>query len=700
MYKIDYQIKLLNNVLDMSFDGKYILFEDNAYGLFLYSVDDRQLILGKRLSKNPNPHHIYSKAASTSKDGYAFLSTGDRGCKLYHITNHTLELIGSTRWHKLNISAATFSRDSTLVASGGEDGRVYIYNTQGLKFYALCPIQPDYISCLRFDSKNRYLAFGSYEKKILVYDLHTFDFILELSTPSVCMDIVFYNDDCNLFYICSEGEIGYYNFLENTHSIQKLSESWLQCCLLSKNNHYVYVASRDNQFWIISLINSQSIITLSLPENGVSHLASVGRYLCICFINGKIILVFLEHQKDEFDALLKQGDFQKAKLLAEQNNIFLKLEDSYTKARQETWEKIRSDITRLFANNQPEQAIIAAQPYLEDPNISTEFGLLLENNKIVSEFLKAVEHSKYQDAYQIAEKNPTIKSLVEYQNLEDYFEKILNSAKKMLEQDYENQIYRVKKLLQPFEKIAGKKERINLLLENFTQYSRIQNALKNQDYKAVYMLAQEYPFLKITKAYKFTLNYYEEMLISLQQEILTNPSPNLESILNELISLEDFSKDAQALSELYKGLNDFIKAAKNHAYAQCYTILDIIPALMSSTPYLEMESYVLSTFNKATAFAQNGNTQEVYNTLNEFLSIKRWKKRLDNIFQISYFYEIKNADTKGFNWLDTLKQYCSFFGKGTELAELCQIKGISDIYNQINITQTIPIIYLKTILKK
>lgn len=700
MYKIDYQIKLLNNVLDMSFDGKHILFEDNAYGLFLYSVDDRQLILGKRLSKNPTPHHIYSKAASTSKDGYAFLSTGDRECKLYCIKNNTLELIGSTRWHKLDISAAAFSDDSTLVASGGEDGRVYIYNTQDLKFHALCPIQPDYISCLHFDSKNRYLAFGTYEKKILVYDLHTFDFILELDTPSVCMDIVFYNDDYNLFYICNEGEIGFYNFLTKTHTTQKLAESWLQCCLLSKNAHYIYVASRDDKLWIISLNNQQPIITLSLPENGVSNLANVGRYLCICFINGKVILIFLEHQKNEFNTLLKQGDFQKAKLLAEEENIFLKLEDSYTKARQETWRKIRSDITRLFVKNQAEQAIIAAKPYLEDPNIDAEFSALLENNKTVSEFLQAIEQSKYQDAYKIAEKKPAIKSLMEYQNLEDYFEKILNSAKKMLEEDYENQIYRAKKLLQPFEKITGKKERINLLLENFTQYSNIQNALKNQDYKAVYMMAQEYPFLKITKAYKFTLNHYEEMLISLQQEILNNPSPNLESTLNELANLQDFSEDANALKELYNGLNDFIKAAKDRSYTQCYAILDTIPALISSTPYLEMESYVLSAFNKAMAFAQDGNTQEVYNTLGEFLSIKRWKKRLDNVFQISYFYEMKNTNIKELNWLDTLKQYCSFFGKGTELAELCQIKGIDDIYKQINIAQTIPVVYLKTIFKK
>ena len=232
------------------------------------------------------------------------------------------------------------------------------------------------------------------------------------------------------------------------------------------------------------------------------------------------------------------------------------------------------------------------------------------------------------------------------------------------------------------------------------RYSNIQNALKNQDYKAVYMMAQEYPFLKITKAYKFTLNHYEEMLISLQQEILNNPSPNLESTLSELANLQDFSEDANTLKELYNGLNDFIKAAKDHSYAQCYTILDTIPALISSTPYLEMESYVLSAFNKATAFAQDGNTQEVYNTLGEFLSIKRWKKRLDNVFQISYFYEMKNTNIKELNWLDTLKQYCSFFGKGTELAELCQIKGINDIYEQINIAQTIPVVYLKTIFKK
>lgn len=698
MYKVDYQIKLLNNVLSASFDGKNALFQDNAYGLFLYSISDKQLRFGKRLAKNLTPHHIYSKAASTSKDGYVFLSTGDGECKLYQVSEQSLELRNSVRWHKLDISSAAFSEDSSLVVSGGEDGRVYVYTTQDLKFYALCPVQPDYISCLCLDSKNHYLAFGTYEKKIIIYDLRTLELTLELQTPSVCMDIKFYNQDCNFFYICNEGEVGHYDLLAQTGSARKITNIWLQCCLLDKEGRYAYVAGRDRQLWVLSLANLQDVITIPLPESGVSCLHHIGEYLCICFINGKIIFIILDHQKTQFTLLLKDS-FEQAKLLAEEQNIFLKLDDNYLRARKKEWNLVRPNVLKLFTNHQPENAISLAKPFLEDPDIQIEFNTLLENTELLNEFLKAIAESQYQKAYQIADKRPAIKNLAEYKNLEEYFEKILNAAKKMLDEDYQHNIYPVRKLLKPFEGIPGKKERVQIVLENFMQYNHIQSALKNQDYKSVYTIGQEYPFLKITKAYKFALNYYEEMLITLQHEILNQPSPDLIASLDILESMQDFSENAKQLRDLYTGLNDFNREAKNHAYAQCYAILDSIPALASSNAYLDMENHILSAFNKATALAQDGNTLEVYNILSEFLAIRRWKKRLDNIFQISYFYEMKRTDMKDLKWKDTLQQYCSFFGKGVELAELCQLKGISDIYDRINPDETSEVLYLKSIFK-
>ena len=698
LLKIDYQLKLLDAVLSLSYDDdSHILLADNSYKIFFYSVKNRELILGKKVSKNPQSHHIYSKAIATSKQGFFLISeVGKHECVLYQINQGMLQLIDRAVWHKMDISASDFCSDSSLVATGGEDGRVYVYNTEGFKFYALCPVQSDYISCIRFDAKNTQLAFASYNCKLIIYNLKTFEVELEIETPSVCVDMLFYENDQKLFYICKEGQVVIFDLKKRENQIQQLCDSWLHCCLLNQSQKYAIIAGRDNKLWIYSLYGFQDTIEIELPESGVSFLENVEGYLCVCFTDGKMIFIHQEYEKEEFLRLLDESKYIEAKKFAEKENIFLKLEDKYSKVGEEQWREVKEQIVQLLYRNQIEEATRLAADFLDVPHIRAEFNQLLEQKQFLKSFLKAIEDGKYQKAYQIAQEKSSIRGTSAFFNLEEFFERLLETCKKMLAEDYENQIYRVKKLLQPFSEVPSKKERVQIILENYLQYESIAQAIKNQDHFTAFNLGQQYPFLKITKPYKIAFNFYKDMFLSVKSEATKGLNPDLESKIEILGNLEYFRDEVLELKKLFEVQQEFIDSCKNQNYNQCYQILDQHPSLVSSSCYLEMENFILEIFKKATDLAQNGKTSETYDLLSQFFSLPRWKNRLDNIFQIAYIYEMKI--THDCDWEATLRQYCDAFGKNTEIYGLCESKGILNIYDRILENQNKKDGYLKTII--
>ena len=700
MFHISKNLKLLNAAMGVGFDGEHLVLCDNAHGIFVYSMTDHKLVVGKRVaSKEACRYHIYSKALACSDHQQLLIPKIDSPlCRLYKIVEHRITISDTFKWHKANVSCCVFSSDSSFFATGGEDGRVYVFTTKDARFYAMCPIQADYIACVAFDSKNERLAFGTYNCKLLVYDLRTYEFALKFRLPSVVADLFFFCEDSKLFYVCKDGENGIYDFAQGENHLNKSYDDWLHRAIPSKNLNYAFIVGRGDRLYIHSLKNNTCFEEIVLPEAGVSCIKVVDEYLCVCFVSGRIVFIHQDYGREHFLKLLESRDFEEARRFAEETNIFLKLGEDYARIRRENWKEVLEDVINLFATNQIDNALNTASPYLEDPEIDREFRMHFDKKQAVAEFLKAIEKGAYAKAYQMANEQNGLRGLRAFEDLELYFEKILEACKKMLEENYGNQIYRVRKLLEPFLQVPEKRERIVVLFNHYGQYSKMVAMIRVRNYKGAYAIAQKYPCLKVTKVYSKVLGHYKDLLLAVQNEILNGASVQVKQQIALLGEVDLFKDEVENLKNFYK-MQEWIQAAfRDRRFQECYSILEECPDLLSSSCYLQIEENLLGIFRNATELAQMGKTQEVFRILSEFFALEKWRRRIDAIFQIAYFYEMKEADDNVMDWHATLKSYVGYFDKNSELEELCVMKGISGVLEAIGEVKKMPLEYKKSIL--
>lgn len=700
MFHISKNLKLLNAVMGVGFDGEHLVLCDNAHGIFVYSMADQKLVVGKRVaSKEAGKYHIYSKALACSDHEELLIPEIESPLsKLYRVVEDRITLSDTFKWHKANVSCCVFSGDSSFFATGGEDGRVYVLTTKDARFYAMCPIQADYIACVAFDSKNERLAFGTYDCKLLVYDLRTYEFVLELRLPSVVADLFFFCEDSRLFYVSKDGENGIYDFAQGENHLSKSYEDWLHRAIPSKNPNYAFIVGRGDKLYIHNLTSNACFEAIALPEAGVSCIKVVGEYLCVCFVSGRIVFIHLDYEREHFLKLLESRDFEEARSFAQEKNIFLKLEEDYAQIRRENWKEVLEDVIKLFATNQIDNALNTASPYLEDPEIDREFRMHFDKKQAVAEFLKAIEKGAYAKAYQMANEQKSLRGLRAFEELERYFDKILEASKKMLEENYGNQIYRVRKLLEPFLQVPQKRERIEILFNHYGQYSKMVGMIRLRDYKGAHAIAQKYPCLKVTKAYSKVLGHYKDLLLAVQNEILNGASEEIKEQIALLGEVDLFKDEVENLKNFYKMQERIQGAFRDRRFGECYSILEECPDLLSSSCYLQIEESLLAAFRNATELAQMGKTQEVFGVLSEFFVLEKWRRRIDAIFQIAYFYEMKEARDSAIDWRATLKSYVEYFDKNSELEELCAMRGLSSVLGALGEVKKMPLEYKKSIL--
>ncbi|MCE3036413.1 hypothetical protein LW135_01010 [Helicobacter sp. faydin-H20] len=696
-----YNFKLLHTILSIGFSEDFLVFVDTHYGVYLYAPAVKKIIFGKRVLQRSVKHHIYSKAVACSKNGDLLIAgANSKVCGLFAVQNQELKKKQSIQWHKADISSMVFSQDSKLFATGGEDGKIFVYTTLDAKFFAILPAQAEYISCMNFDGKSRYLAFATFENKIFLFDLLSHSITAEFDTRSVAESLKFFDDDRKIIYVCKNGEIGVIDLLNKKQRIKGVLNIWLQHCLVHPNEKYAYITGRSNKLIIYKIENNSIFMELDLAENGVSFMQFVGDLLCICFVSGNVVFLDQKHCYDEFKVLLESKNYEEAKIFAETNNVFLKLEELYDSVRLENWQDVLKDILNLFLNNQADSALDIATPYLEDWDLEKEFRYYFDEKEVVAEFLLMIKREQYTQAYAMASKKRGLRNLRLFQELENYFSCIFEASKKMLEEDA-NHITRVKKILEPFMEVNEKKDMIIFLLNNFLQYQYIEKAFRDKDYEECFKLAQKFPFLQKSKAYYGAMQICSNLLYQLKEKSHTHSFDSLQKSIEFLDKIPFFQDEVRALSNFLLKQEDLKKSFYAKKMHDCYALLKQNPDLYSSDIYFELEGYVLQALKNALDFAKQGETSRVYEILGQFIALDVWKGRVESIFQISYFYEIKYGDLhEAINWYETIKKYINFFGKTSEFKVLCDSKGLQEIFDEILEIKDENVEFVPTILVK
>ncbi|PAF42262.1 WD40 repeat domain-containing protein [Helicobacter sp. 11S03491-1] len=675
MLKIKNKINLIGSVLDIGLSEDEYLFADHRYRIYKFSLKEFLFSFSKQVSKNARPLHQYSKAVSCSQDGYISMPKVKSSiATVYKMENNLISLVARLRWHRTDISVSKFSSDCKYLATGGEDGRVFIYTHPNHKLNTFLPRRPDYISCIAFGKHSENICYASYDLTLTFYNLKTDAKPKITKTPSVIEDMIFFDEDTRIFYVCKGGESGIFDLRTLQNQCRMNFTSWPTKIILNIDENYAYVGTREDVFYIHNLKDNTVTHTMKLSSKGVTCIKEYENLIFICFADGSIQIIDRFYKLDEFLKLLNQDDFEQAKIFAEQNNILLKTLEIYTHVKNNRWQEVIKDVTKLLLTNQIDDILNIATPYFEDPKKEAELKQYLYEKTFIQEFSAAFKNNDYAKAYEISSQHPCIKNLDEYKKMEEYFDKIYNVSQHLISQDATGNKEKVRSILAPFENIPDKKMIITTLLNNCDKYLLAEKYTKEQDFTNYFSLVVQCPFLKNSRTYKRMYLACEKMTHEVQDFMATKNYAQANEIINVLLYIEPFKEFGIKSQNYIHNIDRFLEKCKAKDYPECYKMLQLCPEMASSEEYIAIYDEIMQIFDKTKLIAQKGNTKEVYAKIQPFFSLDYWKNKVDIIMKIAYLYEIQIAlESKKSNidWKMSIEQYVLRYTKDDEIRSLC-----------------------------
>lgn len=703
MLPLNKNLKLNSSILSIGENEGNIIIIDSTY--HLYEIKDGDFIYSKQIV-DLTPQHPFSKSCAVSMQGYIAIGKPKTNqCEIFNLKNGNLKHITTLAWHKADIYNIKFSRNGKYLLTGGEDGKAFVFSMPSFNIVNILPPRPDYISNVHFGKISKLIVYSSYDMANCVFDMEQNKVIGIFETSSVVEDIVFFNNDEKIFFVCSNGESGIYNIESKQIDIKHNYNTWLTRTGINKDDNYAYIGARGNILSYLNLDDNTPKYNITLEHNsGVVAMRIINAKLYIGYSNGYLQIFNLAKGEREFLEALQNNNIAIAKEISDEN-IPLKTYKIYIESMNNEWKSqfkaikealLKDSSTQMIKDSYNKLAI-----FFEDNNKKDEFNNFISMLGILNNFNKAIDDKDYAMAYKIAEGNEIIKNSNEFIELENYFEQIFNEAKLLVSTQA---ISKANEILKPFIKVISKKDLISNLLKNSDNFLKADKLLKNKHFAEYFALAKNFPPLTNTSGYQKAILVGEQILATLDSLEANRNFNKANELVNLLIKFAPFTEIAQKRKNDLDTKIEFLELYKNNQYSTIYSYIDKYSILKGMPEYLALKNTFNNIFDNALNQSSIGNTQMVYDTLKEYFSIKFWKDKIDSIFNIAYLNEIdkyikNNINDDSIDWASTILNYVNMFGKNDEIIKISESSNITiEILNNITPKEEKVIQYLQSII--
>lgn len=700
------KFKLNSSILSIGANGNSVIILDSNY--HLYELNNNEFIFAKKIF-DFIPQHQFSKACAVSMNGYIAIGKPKSNiCEILYLKNAKLTTIKTLSWHKTDIYNIRFSRDGKYLVTGGEDGKVFIFRLPDFVMINILPPRPDYISNIHFGKIAGLVVYSSYDLQNFVFDTEQNNIIGEFKTNSVVEDIVFFDDDKKIFFICANGESGIYEIQTKIINIEHNYNAWLTRTGLTKDNNYAYIGARNNILSYLELSTNKPKFNMNLSyEEGISFMRVVNARLYIGFSNSYLQIFDLSKYEKEFLEAISNNNYKEAKTISDKN-IALKTQKIYIDFMNKTWniefkkimEIIKKDSKKSALNNIME----SLEVFFEDENKKNEFSKFSANIGIFKEFNDALENRNYYIAYRIAEDNKILKQTKDFEKLENIYNQTFESAKKLLLEDSMESIYQANLIVKPFIIIPSKKDAITTLLRSANKFAQADLLFKNKKFTDYFKLVESFKEIKHTPNYQKAIIFGEQILTTINELETKEDYKKALELIKILMKFIPFTKIAKEKKDYINLKLEFLKLISKKEYKEIFNNIQKYSILKGSIQYVELMESFNKIFNNALNYSIEGKNEIMFNMLKDYFDIEFWKNKIQNIFNLSYLNQInQNIDNLNegnkINWKLTLQSYVSMFNKNDELIKICsKNENILNILNKIEIKRNNNIEYLSSII--
>ncbi len=683
MIPLLHRTRVNGSVVSCTITNDKILILDNLYHFYELDASDISFTKSVQLFKDKEPRHKFTHAISSSTQNFLFIAQSNSSIGVVLKDDENVQKVTTLQWHKANISSSKFSHNGQYLATGGEDGKTFIFQLPLFRLTASLPPRPDYISAIIFDSTGTKLAVAGFDGAITVLDIERNFILATFEIETVVEDGAFIEHGKKIFFACKNGNIGTYNLETEELFLKEVSKEWFTRLKLTADRRFAIIGTKANFLYIIRLEDLEVLNVLVLEHNGISAIDLSIDKCVLGYIDGYIEFYNTQKSLDVFESLIEEGNLFEAIKLTKEENIFLSLMPVYTTAIEKQWKITLKEAIDLLATNKFQEAMNLVYPFMDDKAKKAEFSQYAQQIEAVAKFCDAWESRDVQTAYKIAEQSPEVRKLPFYDLLEEYFLQLFNAAKKLLILDSNANMPKAQALLKPFLNVKSKKDMAHSLLKDCKKFQEADALLKERKFADFFSLAEKHPVLKQTNTYDKAMHIIPQVIDRVNQLMANKQYEKALELSTFLSTLAPFKEVGNENIRLIENQKTFLETVKAKDLKKAYELATQEPKLQALPEYSALNVEFKKIAHEASDLAGDGHTSNVIDLLRPYFEVIYWQEKIASIIKVSYLYELSNAAQNkaaynDVNWKKSIQIYLDRFGLDEEISRICEIRGLME----------------------
>lgn len=642
--------------------------------VFYISEINQNLHIGTsiRVIKDIESPHRYSHAFGISPHSYfCFPIMGERKAFVLELNGSTLKHIATLEDHDGDIESCAFSRDGRFFATGGQDGRVFLY--EGRSFLAISSLlaRSDYISTIRFSNSGDFIAISGFDKFTMIFDVLRHRIAFNFATNDVVEDSCFFEHDEKILLVCRNNASIIFSLKEGKIISQEYPFAfWPTSIAITEEENYALVGTRSDMLYVLSLKDNSKTMEINNEHAGTASLAFSHGHLYIGSIDGALLIIDYNEGREELESSLQKKDYKSARE-AINKNVFLSIHP-LTKIFDEVWPEILNEAIALLNENEIEKAVELTAPFVVNESKKNEFDFYLSQKDGVKTFLELVNKKDFTKAYEMLKTTKFLVKTQAYEKLENIWNKAFFNAKKLLMENASTNKRLAEQALAPFNN-TPKKELIVQLLRNCDVFEKADMLIKKQNFKEYFSLTFQFSFLRETDLYKKVLLVGERMLTNLIELEKNFHYDEAKKIAETLLVFPTLKRAANERIVLMQQKENLLIAIEAKDIKKVYSLVDEIESLRSMQQFKDFTKDFLRCYEEAKTYAQTGDAKRAMVVFGEYMEIHYWVDKIGSLLKTAYLSQIQqNLQSPDVNWVITIKRYFERYGKSIELVRLLQ----------------------------
>lgn len=569
-------------------------------------------------------HHdrMFGTHVDVSNDGNYTISIipGSSKAALFSIARKSiLYKIGR---HKGPIESVAIDPESRYCATGGQDGKVFLWVLKSARLAHALPPHADYVTTIAFDPKGQWIATGSYDRSINVVSMSTMKRQYKLSGHKSAIIKIIFLPGGKLLSVDKEAMMILWD-LRNGKLIKRLTKmsDEVSTMCASLDGRFVFVGTKLGYIGLYDMQTHEQLKHRYIKENEtVSSMILIDDplRLAIGTVEGNVRIFSLFGDEEALMQMLRKQEF---KLFYEQVSINPML--SYSRPYQMAnliWEETLKNARFVLEKGEREKAKTLLSPFSGIPSKNGLISQIFSSYDKYDQFKNNVMEGRYQLAYALAKQYPAFQESELYIGMETRWKKLFAKAQELILQPGGDE--KARDLLTPYRGISEKTALIKQMFEESQMYVYMKKLIAQRDFVKFFELVKLHPFLKEFNEYDTVSAYGDKLYIQSQKAFTEGDQASARKMCEILMDFPDYAAEAEEMSESIRVKHLFYDAIASNNLVNAFAYLAAYPLLYDTKEAQMLETQWKAVVDKAQRFAAKGMVKETYEVFEPYRTIR------------------------------------------------------------------------------